>query len=258
MWQRTAGVAILLMLSLAVATAQNVQKVTFPSRDGLQITADVLKAASATAPWLVLCHQARWSRGEYRETMPWFADLGYNCIAVDLRSGGEVNGVVNETHQRAVEKGLGTTYVDAQQDMEAAIEYVRKQFKARQVILVGSSYSAALALVVAALHPEQVDGVIAFSPGEYFVRLGKSENFIAQHLAAVQCPVLITCAAQERHFCEHFQQAVRSGQKVRFFVPPNDGAHGSRALWKQFPQSQKYRTVVREFLEHFFPVGSTK
>ncbi len=258
MWRRAAVTAIFLVFSLTVVAAQKAKKITFPSKDGLQITAEVLRATSTTAPWLVLCHQARWSRGEYRETMPWFADLGYNCIAVDLRSGGEVNGVVNETHQRAVAKGLGTTYVDAQQDMEAAIEYVRRQFRAQQVILVGSSYSAALALVVAAQHPRQVDGVIAFSPGEYFVRLGKSENFIAQHLAAVQCPVLITCAASERHFCEHFQQAVRSGQNVRFFVPPNDGAHGSRALWKQFSQSRAYREVVREFLERFFPVGSTK
>jgi len=242
MWQRTVRVTAIFILSVAAVAAQQTRKITFPSRDGLQITAEVLKTASPTAPWLVLCHQARWSRGEYRETMPWFADLGYNCIAVDLRSGGEVNGVVNETHQRAAEKGLGTTYVDAQQDMEAAIEYVRRQFKAQQVVLVGSSYSAALALVVAAQHPEQVDGVIAFSPGEYFVRLGKPENFIARHLAAVRCPVLITCAAQERHFCEHFQQAV----------------HGSRALWKQFPRSHEYRQVVREFLKRFFPVGSTK
>ncbi len=238
--------------------AEKLRTVTFPSKDGLQITADILQGPDAEAPWLVLCHQAGWSRGEYRETMPWLVSLGYNCIAVDLRSGGAVNGVQNATHRRAVAKGLPTTYLDAMPDMEAAIAYVRQQFHPSRLILVGSSYSASLALLYAAMHPNELDGVLAFSPGEYFVRFGKPADFVAQYVPKIQCPVLITCAYREKSFCEHFRKVVKKGQAVEFFVPERDGAHGSRALWKQFPQASAYRQAVQRFLIRYFPVRGTK
>ncbi len=62
--------------------------------------------------------------------------FGYNCLAVDLRSGKEVNYIQNETAKRAREKNLSTEYLDAEKDMLASIDYV-KQFTKNKIILCG-------------------------------------------------------------------------------------------------------------------------
>ena len=37
--------------------------------------------------------------------------LGFNCLAIDQRSGGSVNGVTNETKVRATAAGKGTDFI---------------------------------------------------------------------------------------------------------------------------------------------------
>ena len=81
------------------------QMVTFFSSDGLTVTAD-LYLKDKSYPFIILFHQANFSRGEYQETAPKLMKLGYNCLAVDLRSGKEVNFIKNETAAKAHEKNL--------------------------------------------------------------------------------------------------------------------------------------------------------
>ena len=70
------------------SVASSSETVTFPSEDGLLITADIhAPYGNGEAPIIVLFHQAGWSRGEYAEIAPWLNTLGYNCMAVDQRSG---------------------------------------------------------------------------------------------------------------------------------------------------------------------------
>ena len=71
-------------------------KVTFNSKDGLPITADFYQNPNAKSI-IILCHQAGFSRGEYKEIAPRLVDSGYACLAIDLRSGNQVNEVINET-----------------------------------------------------------------------------------------------------------------------------------------------------------------
>src|SRR4051812_45624084 len=113
------SVCILLMYY----TAGSQTTITFASRDSLMITADLYKTDD-NAPFMILFHQAGYSRGEYNEIARKLNKLGYNCLAVDLRAGEEINGVKNETAARAKEKKKPTEYLDAEQDMIAAINYV--------------------------------------------------------------------------------------------------------------------------------------
>ncbi|MDF1672231.1 MAG: hypothetical protein P1U41_01915, partial [Vicingaceae bacterium] len=99
--------------------------VSFKAKDGLEITADLYLTKDDKAPIIILFHQAGWSRGEYKEIAPKLNKLGFNCMAVDQRSGGDVNEIDNETFKRAEKKGLPTTYVDAIPDLNAAIDYVK-------------------------------------------------------------------------------------------------------------------------------------
>jgi hypothetical protein len=69
-------------------------KVTFIASDSLRITAD-LYLNNYNYPFILLFHQNGYSRGEYAEIAGKLMNLGYNCLAVDLRSGGKVNYVKN-------------------------------------------------------------------------------------------------------------------------------------------------------------------
>ena len=149
--------------------------ITFPSEEGLLITADVYAPhLDMQTPVIVLFHQAGSSRGEYIEIAPRLNSSGFNCIAVDQRSGGESRGIENETAKRAQDKGLDTHYNHALPDMIAALKYARSNFPKGRVISWGSSYSAALILKLAGEHRELADATVSFSPGEYFPVSGKT------------------------------------------------------------------------------------
>jgi dienelactone hydrolase len=224
--------------------------ITFPSADSLEITADLYLKYPHDAPFLILFHQAGYSRGEYRDIALKLNEIDFNAMAVDLRSGNEVNNVVNETAHWAAEKNLPNSYLDAVPDMEAAIKYVKNNYASRQVIIWGSSYSAALVLKIAGDYPGLVAGVIAFSPGEYFERSGKSTTFIQESAKHIQIPVFITSAKNEKDRWWSIYQAIPS-KKKSYFLPQSDGIHGSRALWDSTPDHEEYWTAVKKFLQNF-------
>ena len=102
------------------------ERVYFYAPDSLKISAFLYAYnddPDNNKPYILLFHQANYSKGEYKETAPKLVKLGFNCLAVDLRSGGEVNYESNETASRAQAQGLPTRYVNAEQDVRAAIEY---------------------------------------------------------------------------------------------------------------------------------------
>ncbi len=119
----------------------------FPSKDGLRITADVYPVDQPKG-LILLCHRSHCNRGEYRETAPKFNTLGFSCLAIDQRSGMKVFGVINETSALAKQKGLGTGYLDAKKDIEAAVSYAFIMNNNKPIIILGSSYSASLALLI--------------------------------------------------------------------------------------------------------------
>jgi alpha-beta hydrolase superfamily lysophospholipase len=248
------GVFVFLLLSgLNIVSADTIKKtITFPSKDGLLITADTYTLkGDARAPVIVLFHQAGWSRGEYLEIAPELNALGFNCMAVDQRSGGKVNETANETVRRAQLRGTGTTYVDALQDIEAALLYARRHYKGRKLIAWGSSYSAALVVKLAGDKPELQDGVVAFAPGEYFVKLGQSAAWIQESARQVRCPVFMTSARNEQARWSAIFETIPAKNKTAF-LPASEGNHGSRALWKQFKDSEEYWRAVERFLTTYF------
>ncbi len=241
---------VLLILQSGTAHAAEKKTITFSSTDSLLVTADLYAPNPQEAPFIILFHQAGWSRGEYLETAPKLNALGFNCLAVDQRSGGEINGVVNATKTRAAEAGLPTTYLDALPDMKAAIDYIKINYPHSKLILWGSSYSAALVIKIAGDHPVFVDGVLAFSPGEYFKRFGVGDHFIGQSAAFIKCPLFITSKRKEASGWKKIYAAV-PGHRKQFFIPQTEGNHGSRALWSKFSDSGDYWKAVESFLKQY-------
>lgn len=223
---------------------QDTTTVTFPSADGLDVTADLYWAGSADAPFIILFHQARYSRGEYLEIAPKLNALGYNCLALDQRSGDTCNDVANETARAAKGKNLPSSYEDAYPDLEAALQYVMEQYAPNQLIAWGSSYSASLTLILASEHPREVQAALAFSPGEYFRYQDQS---VADYAARIKQPVFITSARSEESSWRPIAKKIRSSGCV-FFVPEESGVHGSSALFESTPNNAEYWTAVEGFL----------
>lgn len=222
--------------------------ISFNSEDGVVIVADTyIIDLEPTTPVIVLFHQAGWSRGEYIDIAPKLNEIGFNCIAVDLRSGGKINSIENLTAKHAKESNLQTRYIDALPDILSAIRFVESQFPKNKIIAWGSSYSAALVLYATGENPDLVDGALAFAPGEYFSKQGKSKTWIKESAAKINVPVFITSAKNEKNNWSAIFDAIPSKQKSAF-IPETKGNHGSRALWEQFDDSNEYWDAVNQFL----------
>lgn len=229
--------------------AKGKRTVTFKGGDQLEITGDLYIEHEPGAPFILLFHQARWSRGEYLEIAPKLNKLGFNLLALDQRSGGEVNSVTNETHRRAVKAGLGTTYLDAYADLQAALHYVKKELAKGNIIVWGSSYSASLVFRIAAEHQELVTGLLAFAPGEYFAKLNGDKAYIKGFAPQVKCPVFVTSAKREEPQWRPIYEALTAPKTE--YLPTTEGNHGSRALWEKFADHTGYWTAVTTFLNQF-------
>ena len=233
------GILLFLFVSFIAQLVKAQQTVTFPSLDEVTITADKY-VVSTQKPYLILLHQAGYSRGEYRETAPKLANLGFNCLAVDLRSGNEVNFIKNQTAKDAKEKGKPNQYLDAQKDITAAINYVASISK-KPIILIGSSYSASLALVEAT-NNFKVKALVVFSPGEYF----NEELNVKKATSMLYVPVLATCSRMEFEPMKEMLDHLKPNH-LTLFKPSKEGVHGSRALWESNPNHEEYWMALTQF-----------
>jgi len=229
-----------------VANVQ-IETIQFPAEDGLLVTADLYQWHEEDAPFIVLFHQAGWSRGEYKEIAPKLGEMGFNCLAVDQRSGKAVNKVSNETAKLATAKKLKTTYPDALPDMRAALRLVESRYPDAKRIAWGSSYSSALVLVLAGNEPELMHAVLSFSPGEYFGKLGKGKDYVSKAASKIKHPVFITSSKKEHKSWKSIYEVIPSTKKTSF-LPKTAGNHGSRALWAKHSDAGAYWTAVQAFL----------
>jgi len=168
----------------------NFETVQFKSKDGLLITAD-LYPVDHPKNLILLCHRSHCNRGEYRETAPKLNQLGFSCLAIDQRSGMKVFGVINETSALAKQSGMPTGYLDAKQNIEAAVDYAYEQNGNTPIIILGSSYSASLALLIST-ETEKIKAVIAFSPGEFLKNVK-----LAEEIKSLTKPIFVTGAKKE-------------------------------------------------------------
>lgn len=230
-------IAFLLMVLCSFANAQ--QTVTFKSTDDIMVTAD-LYMVDVNYPYILLLHQAGYSRGEYREIAPKLANLGYNCLAIDQRSGDEVNFVKNATAALAKEKNLTTAYIDALPDIKAAVDFIKTKSN-NPIVIWGSSYSASLALVVAS-SDLRIGAVVAFSPGEYF----DDNNYVKNNASKISVPVFVTSAKSE---CQATNQTCSTIKPdlLTLYCPQSEGIHGSRALWKANQSNDEYWLALSMF-----------
>jgi len=222
---------------------QATDTVTYYAIDGLRITAD-LYLIDETSPIFILFHRSGWSRGEYINSAIEFNNLGYNVMAVDLRSGMTSNGILNETAIQATKSGYATNLEDAVLDVEASIDYIRLNYN-MDIYLLGSASSASLVLVTSESYIQSVSAIFSFSAGEYFEFENQS---VAKKVELLKVPVFMTSASYEIDEWQNIFDAVGSEMKLAFY-PEGFGQHGSESLWTSTKDNREFWAAMEYFLE---------
>ncbi len=220
-----------------------VEKIYFPSLDSVDICANLYHIDN-NAPVIVLCHQARFNKFEYEGIAQELNALGFNCLAIDQRSGGPIANQVNETTLNAIEAGKPVDFLDAEQDMQAAIAYAANRYN-HPVILWGSSYSSTLALYIG-LENDNVMAVVSFSPGNYFA---DAKGSLIEMLPGIEKPLFVTSSKNEAPGIVELFSKVELKENQVLFAPEGGGHHGSRALWKNQSDGEEYWAAMKAFLE---------
>lgn len=155
----------LLCLLLVSMRASADQEITYRTSDNIEVHAywqDSHLKRDGHPATVLLFHMARASAlGEYQETADRLNREGYNTLAVDLRSGSDRLGAPNKTEMAL--GGREYSYCEAYPDLVASLEWALQQTDG-PIVAVGSSFSAALVVKLAADFPDQLKGVVAFSP----------------------------------------------------------------------------------------------
>ncbi len=239
---------LLLICLVLFAGAASAEPVTLTAVDGVKVYGEFWPAASERAPLIVAFHQAGSSHAEYVPLVPRVNRAGFSVLAIDQRSGGSLFGGKNQT---AAAVGRAASYDDALPDLEAALAWGHAKAKGAPVLVWGSSYSSALVFLLAAKHPADVQGVLAFSPGEY---LG-APNAVHTAAAQLHVPIFIDEASSKDEIdaARSILNSVASTDKTQY--TPKHGVHGSATLRaERNPKgAEENWTAVLAFLAKFKP-----
>lgn len=205
------------------------EALTLTARDGVKVYAYLSRAKSPKGV-LLLFHQAGSSADEYAPLSPKLTAIGWDCLAVDLRSGGPMYGT-----NRTVEAiGKSQSYLEAYQDMKAATEYAVKR-KYRSIVAWGSSYSASLVAKLSVDCPS-ISKVIAFSPGEYL----DDKTAVRRWYSKVKVPILAVWAGNEESGVREVLAGTRAiilGDQAYVHgsscLRPDKGVPHQDALWRR-------------------------
>lgn len=224
---------VFLSLLLSSFNVVRVSTATFTSPDGLEITADQYFVAD-TLPYILLFHEQESSRGEFTTIAQRLCKMDYNCLAVDVRNGGNNNNVSNETAKGCRESKCPQGISDIEMDMVAAIDFALEK-SSKPVILLGSGVNASLCLKLASEN-ENVKAVIALSPGEYFLPDVKIQELAAN----LEKPVLITSSKPEFPYASELSSGIPEQYLTLFEPELGEGGRGSRALTTENKYNSEY------------------
>ncbi|MFC5435772.1 alpha/beta hydrolase [Rhodanobacter umsongensis] len=213
---RCACLILLCLPALALAG----EPLTLHAADGVTVYGTLSQAQPHGRSIALLFHQAHANRHEYDSVVPALQKLGFDTLAIDQRSGGDLFDGHNET---VAKLGTSADYLAALPDLEAALAWARAQHYAR-IVAVGSSYSSSLVIVLAAKHPQGLSAIASFSPGEYF----DDKNQIKQAAARVTLPFYITTDPDEAGDVAEVLRDAHGPNVVHY--QPKVGVHGASTL----------------------------
>ena len=234
-----------LFLFIVCSIAYGQRVLTFKTSDSLEVTADFYETYAESNKYMLMFHQAEYSRGEYQQIASRIIKLDINCLAVDLRYGNEVNFINNETAMRARLDGHSISMMDCEKDILAAIDYVYNMDSTAKIFLMGSSFSGSLCLKVAK-DRNDIQAVIAYSPGEFF-----TDFSVEEYLKGLNTPTYIGCSRNEYSYASQLAEGITSTKSVIFRPEGSGGMYGACNLWWNSDTSEEFWLSLLFFLKDF-------
>ena len=199
------------------------KEVNYRTSDGITIFADLVEQGKAGRT-IILFHQAGANgRSEYRNVVPRLYKEDFNLLIVDQRSGGQRFGEYNRTVAAITEN---YEYCEAYPDFVASVDFLRTEGYTGDIMVWGSSYSAALAIQLAANHKE-VHSALAFSPASGGPMEACSPN---PYIESMSKPLMVLRPAREMEVesvADQFELA-KANERVTYIA--ENGVHGSSML----------------------------
>jgi len=221
------------------------KKVTFKTTDDRIVYGELYEAGKDN-PVILLCHQSGFNKFEYVDIAPKLNELGFNCLAVDLTTGGTFQGNKNETIDKAkvaIDRS-SMVFVDAsEEEIIAAISFLNEKYK-KKVTIWGSSSSATLGIFAASKN-ENVNAAIAFSAFDHF---RENRISLAVLIPKIDKPLFMTSAKVEASIITELLKDVQLKNNQIHFIPKGPGDHGSKAMWNERPDAEEYWIAIKSFL----------
>ena len=176
--------------------------------------------ASGPAPAIVMCHGYSAVKELFLDAFAEvFCDAGFCALVYDNRNLGASDGEPRQEIDPWAQV----------RDYRHAITFARtlNEVDGERIGVWGSSYSAALAFVLAAAHPGDVDAIVAFSPGEYLA----GKQAVRSAAAKVDVPVWIDQASSAEEIARSaaILKTVKTSDKRQFSAKVKS-THGSSTL----------------------------
>ncbi|MEO1028957.1 MAG: alpha/beta fold hydrolase [Pseudomonadota bacterium] len=223
--------------------------ITLTTPDGVTIHGEpFLAGLDDGQPLILLFHQGGSNgRAEYGPLTDWLNSEGYRAIAWDQRQGGSIYGGENRT-VNALPEGVAYTYCDAYPDLERAVDYALEASLANEVIVWGSSYSAALVFQLAAKNPGKISALVSASPASG----DPMKDCLAKDwLDAVTVPMFVMSPQSEMERNGTQAQAALMRDAGATYHVALKGVHGSSMLVDERTKHDMSadRAVVMEWLK---------
>jgi len=169
---------------------KNYTAISFITPDSINIFGELYEN-DKTEDVILLFHQGGSNtRGEYRTIIPELLKTGVNILAIDQRVGGQIYGSYNRTIANIPGNSFNNNYgyCDAYNNLEGALDFIMSNDFTGKRILWGSSYSASLVMKLASERPNDVNGVLAFSPAAGKVMEGCNPE---EYIEKISIPLII-------------------------------------------------------------------
>jgi len=216
--------------------------IRFSSSDNLEITADEY-VVSADSPYLILLHEQGSSRGEFRAIAQRLCKMDLNCLAVDVRNGGNNRRISNETAKRCRDRKCPAGPDDVIKDIQAAISYAYEK-EGKPVILFGCGANASLSLMVARQN-DSVSAVVALSPGEYF----RPELSVQDTISGLTKPVFVTSSKMEFPYVSELVSGMDENFVTLCEPQLGEGGRGSASLTGDNDSQSEYWLALLLFFK---------
>jgi pimeloyl-ACP methyl ester carboxylesterase len=229
---RTVWFVGLLLITLLSGQAVAGEAMTLRTADNVTVYGTLTQTRAHNDKVLLLFHQAGASHHEY------------DPLAIDQRSGGSRFGGPNRTVQAL---GKSADYLDAAPDLDAALAWARDKHYGT-IVGVGSSYSSALVILLAANHPPGLTAIASFSPGEYL----DDKNLIKNAAAKVTVPFYITTDPAEAANVAAVLRNAHGSNIIHYL--PKAGIHGASTLVES-RDPKGYAANLKSFEDFLREVG---